>query len=98
MRPTSRHVRRSAENLIDEERGPENHPELWLRFCDALGLDRDAVRNAVLLPETAGAIASMRTVCREAPAAAGVAALYAYESQQPEVMKVKRDGLRTMYG
>lgn len=85
------------ENLIDEERGPENHPELWLRFCDALGLDRDAVKHATLLPETAQAIASMRAVCRDMPAAAGVAALYAYESQQPDVMKTKRQGLREMY-
>jgi pyrroloquinoline-quinone synthase len=86
------------ENLIDEERGPENHPELWLRFCDALGLDRDAVRTADLLPETARAIAMMRTVCRDEPAVAGLAALYAYESQQPEVMKTKREGLRDKYG
>src|SRR5438067_12177569 len=28
------------ENLIEEERGADNHPELWLRFCEALGLDR----------------------------------------------------------
>jgi pyrroloquinoline-quinone synthase len=28
-------------NLTDEEQGADNHPELWLRFCDALGLDRD---------------------------------------------------------
>src|SRR5206468_12285534 len=32
------------ENLIEEERGPENHPELWLRFCAAVGLNRDDVR------------------------------------------------------
>jgi pyrroloquinoline-quinone synthase len=86
------------ENLIDEERGEANHPELWLRFCDALGLDRDAVRTADLLPETARAIAMMRNVCRDAPAVAGLAALYAYESQQPEVMKTKREGLRDKYG
>ena len=86
------------ENLIDEERGPENHPELWLRFCDALGLDREAVRSAELLPETQQAIAAMRRVCRDEPAVAGVAALYAYESQQPEVMKTKREGLRDVYG
>ncbi|MEO7192584.1 MAG: CADD family putative folate metabolism protein [Vicinamibacterales bacterium] len=85
------------ENLIDEERGPENHPELWLRFCDALGLDRHAVRQAVLLPETAEAIARMRQVCRDQPAVAGLAALYAYESQQPEVMKTKRAGLCEKY-
>lgn len=85
------------ENLIDEERGPENHPELWLRFCDALGLDRQVVRATPLLPETAQAIAMMRDVCRDEPAVAGVAALYAYESQQPEVMKTKREGLRDLY-
>jgi pyrroloquinoline-quinone synthase len=86
------------ENLIDEERGPENHPELWLRFTDALGLDRDEVRRADLLPETADAIAAMRRVCRDMAAVAGVAALYAYESQQPDVMRTKREGLRDLYG
>jgi len=40
----------------------------------------------------------MRQVCRDQPAAAGLAALYAYESQQPGVMKVKREGLRDLYG
>jgi pyrroloquinoline-quinone synthase len=85
-------------NLADEEQGPDNHPELWLRFCDALGLDREAVKHADLLPETRQAIDAMRAVCRNAPAVAGLAALYAYESQQPEVMKVKREGLRDLYG
>jgi pyrroloquinoline-quinone synthase len=85
-------------NLVDEEQGTDNHPELWLRFCDALGLDREAVRSAELLPETRDAIAAMRRVCRDEPAVAGLAALYAYESQQPEVMKTKREGLRDRYG
>jgi len=86
------------ENLRDEDGGPENHPELWLRFCDALGLDREAVRHAELLAETRRAIDAMRQVSRDASAVAGVAALYAYESQQPEVMTVKREGLRDRYG
>src|SRR5688500_12037633 len=85
------------ENLIDEERGPDNHPELWLRFCDALGLDRDAVTGVELLPETKQAIDAMREVSRTMPPAASLAALYAYESQQPEVMKTKREGLRDLY-
>jgi pyrroloquinoline-quinone synthase len=51
-----------------------------------------------LLPETRDAIAAMRHVCRNEPAAAGLTALYAYESQQPEVMKTKREGLRDLYG
>ena len=85
-------------NLMDEEHGPDNHPELWLRFCDALGLDRERVTSAELLPETREAIAAMRRVCRDEPAVAAIGALYAYESQQPEVMRVKREGLRDHYG
>ena len=34
------------ENLIEEERGPENHPELWLRFAEGLGVARDRVTGA----------------------------------------------------
>src|ERR1700730_6757214 len=34
------------ENLIEEERGPENHPELWLRFAEALGISRERVLEA----------------------------------------------------
>ena len=32
------------ENLIDEERGAENHPELWLRFAEGIGTTREVVR------------------------------------------------------
>src|ERR1700687_2576080 len=40
------------ENLIDEERGPDNHPELWLRFAAAIGLAREDVIGASPLPAT----------------------------------------------
>jgi pyrroloquinoline-quinone synthase len=86
------------DNLIDEEAGPDNHPELWLRFCDALGLDRGDVRRSEMLPETRAAIASMREACGREPFVGGLAALYAYEVQQPEVMKTKREGLAGFYG
>jgi pyrroloquinoline-quinone synthase len=86
------------DNLIDEEAGPDNHPELWLRFCDALGLDRGGVRRSDVLPETRAAIATMREVCGREPFVGGLAALYAYEVQQPEVMKTKREGLAKLYG
>jgi pyrroloquinoline-quinone synthase len=86
------------ENLIDEERGADNHPELWLRFCEALGLTREDVMRTEPLAETREALVAMKDVCRAEPAVAGLAALYAYEVQQPEVMKVKREGLRDLYG
>ncbi|MFN7131469.1 MAG: iron-containing redox enzyme family protein, partial [Myxococcales bacterium] len=40
------------ENLIAEERGERNHPELWLRFAEGLGATREQVKGEALLPET----------------------------------------------
>jgi pyrroloquinoline-quinone synthase len=85
------------ENLMDEEHGPDNHPELWLRFCDALGLDRRDVQATACLPETEEAISVVSRLCHHAPTSAALAALYAYESQQPQVMAEKRRGLIEHY-
>ena len=86
------------DNLVDEERGTENHPELWMRFCDALGLDRASVPTVRRLPETTAAIERYRAICRDEPLAGAFGALYAYESQQPDVMRTKRLGLIEHYG
>jgi len=85
------------ENLIEEERGPENHPELWLRFCEALGLDRDAVTNGEMNASTRTLIATMKSLAREGALHEGLAALYAYESQIPAVAKAKIEGLAKWY-
>ena len=37
---------------IDEERGGENHPELWLSFADALGVGCETLSGAEPLPAT----------------------------------------------
>src|SRR3954462_14767373 len=33
------------DNLTDEEAGSPNHPELWLKFSEGLGLNANDVRN-----------------------------------------------------
>ena len=86
------------DNLWDEEHGSENHVELWLRFCDALGLDRDGVRGGEAATATARLVDVYRDLTARAPLAAGTAALYAYEAQVPQVAKVKLEGLRRFYG
>jgi pyrroloquinoline-quinone synthase len=86
------------ENLIDEERGPDNHPELWLRFAEALGVTRDEVLSAAPLPATTALIDTFTSLSRELPPAAGLAALYVYETQVAEVATAKIDGLRKFYG
>jgi pyrroloquinoline-quinone synthase len=86
------------ENLIEEERGSENHPELWLRFCEALGLEREEVRNGSPNAATHELIATMKGLAREGALHQGLAALYAYESQIPGVARAKIEGLARWYG
>jgi pyrroloquinoline-quinone synthase len=85
------------ENLIEEERGPENHPELWLRFCESLGLDRNDVKAGLANDATRTLIATMKSLARDGALHEGLAALYAYESQIPAVAKAKIEGLAKNY-
>lgn len=85
------------ENLIEEEHGPDNHPELWLRFAESLGLDRKEVQGAKLLRHTKESVRILKDLARRENPAEGIAALYAYESQIPEVAKTKIKGLAENY-
>ena len=86
-----------AANLADELSNPKPHAELWLDFAEALGADRRAVADAPPAPAARAAVATFGRLARR-DAASGLAALYAYESQQPEVSRVKMAGLRERYG
>ncbi len=86
------------ENLIEEERGAENHPALWRRFAAALGAAPSDLSSTPRTREVADAIAEFRHSTRDGSVAEGLAALYAYESQIPEVSKTKREGLGAFYG
>ena len=85
------------ENLWDEEHGDANHQELWLRFAEGIGADRQAVVEARLNEATRALVGTYRDAAAEAPVAAGVAAVYAYERQVPAVAQAKIDGLRRRY-
>ena len=85
------------DNLWDEEHGAENHLELWLRFCEGLGMDRNAVQAGAQDEATSALIGTYRELTASAPVAAGAAALYAYESQIPDVAAAKLQGLRDFY-
>ncbi len=86
------------ENAWDEEHGDNNHPELWLRFAEALGLDRSRVVGARRHDATEALVSTYREAAEKAPVEAGIAALYAYESQLPAVAEAKIAGLRAHYG
>ena len=85
-------------NLIDEEAGAPNHPELWKQFAKGVGVEADDLAKTPQQPETANLISTFRNVCGQNSTAAGLAALYAYESQIPEICETKIDGLKKHYG
>lgn len=86
-----------ATNLTEELHHPTPHRDLWLDFAEALGLDREAVIAGSPDAATTAAIGTFARLTRGDTAGA-LAALYAYESQQPEVASEKRQGLREFYG
>ncbi|MGH8165157.1 MAG: CADD family putative folate metabolism protein [Rhodanobacteraceae bacterium] len=90
--------RQLLDNLIDEEAGEPNHPQLWRRFAESLGVSSDDLDATESWPETAQLIATFRDICLNEGTASALAALYAYESQIPAVSESKIEGLIKHYG
>jgi len=86
------------ENLIEEERGAENHPELWLRFAEAIGVPRERVLNSTASDASASMVRAFTELASSGHTPSGLAALYAYESQIPAVATAKIAGLKRFYG
>ena len=86
------------DNLIEEEKGEENHPELWLRFGEGMGKPRDAILNSDTIKETDDLVNTFMKLSRDERIHIGMAALYCYESMVPEVAENKIDGLKKFYG
>jgi pyrroloquinoline-quinone synthase len=89
-----------AENLAEEEgigEGRDDHASLWMMFAEGLGEDAAVVEAEELEPETQGLIDAFQRLSRKSYAS-GLGALYAYESQLPEVARAKIEGLKAFYG
>ena len=89
-----------AENLAEEEgleAGKQDHASLWLMFAAGIGADAGSVTTAALNRETRALIDTFRKLSRQSYAA-GLGALYAYESQFPGVASAKIEGLIDRYG
>lgn len=90
--------RQILRNLMDEEAGSPNHPELWMQFAGAVGASEAEVKSAEAWDETRNLVDVFRRLCRDGCTAEGLAALYSYESQIPAVAASKIDGLKRFYG
>ena len=84
------------ENLIEEERGNENHPKLWRDFAKCLGVDQAEIFNVKQYEKTKYLVDKFFELCRKSYAS-GLGALYAYENQTPAVAESKMQGLKEFY-
>jgi pyrroloquinoline-quinone synthase len=86
------------ENLAEEENPSRPHPKLWRDFAATLGVDEDDITSCPALPGTQAVVETFREIVGDRSVAEAVAALYAYESQVPEIATTKIEGLRHFYG
>lgn len=88
-------------NLLDEEgmhaSDDKPHSDLWMDFACGMGAAEPEVRNRKMQPETAELIGTFHKLMQQENAAVGLAALYAYESQVPEIATQKAAGLCEHY-
>jgi pyrroloquinoline-quinone synthase len=85
------------ENLQDEEHPEGDHPKLWKQFANAMGSDTKKIEE--IRPDwfTKDMIDNFFAQARSSYAE-GLASLYTYERQIPEIAETKIAGLKKFYG
>jgi pyrroloquinoline-quinone synthase len=85
------------ENLNDEENKNADHPKLWKNFALAMGADADKIEEVKADQFTKDMIDNFFKNGRSTYAE-GLASLYTYERQIPEIAETKIQGLKKYYG
>ena len=85
------------ENLQDEENKDADHPKLWKNFALAMGADKDKIEDVKREWFTNDMIENFFHQARKSYAE-GLASLYTYERQIPEIAETKIRGLKNFYG
>lgn len=83
-------------NLMDEELGEDNHPALWIRFAEGLGVSAADCQQPATLEKTHQLVDGYFDLVKT-DYATGLGALYAYERQTPRVAESKIEGLKAHY-
>ena len=85
------------ENLNDEENKDADHPKLWKNFAVAMGADAEKIEKIKADQFTEELIDNFFKNGRSSYAE-GLASLYTYERQIPEIADTKIKGLKKHYG
>jgi pyrroloquinoline-quinone synthase len=86
------------ENLNDEEgfRSGVDHPQLWKNFGEGLGVAAEKFESVAVREKAQNLVDTYWELCRSS-FAEGLAALYVYEQQIPEIAQAKIEGLKKNY-
>ena len=85
------------ENLQDEENKDGDHPKLWRNFALAMGSSKEEIKSVKEEKFTTELIENFFKNGRSSYAE-GLASLYTYERQIPEIAETKIRGLKNHYG
>ena len=85
------------ENLNDEENRDADHPKLWKNFALAMDADAEEIEKVKPYQFTKDMIDNFFKNGRSTYAE-GLASLYTYERQIPEIAETKIQGLKKFYG
>jgi len=85
------------ENLNDEENKDADHPKLWKNFAMEMGADSEKIEEVKVDQFTQDLINNFFKNGRSTYAE-GLASLYTYERQIPEIAETKIQGLKKFYG
>ena len=85
------------ENLQDEEKDGADHPKLWKNFALAVGADENKI-DTIKKEEFTSEMINNFFKHGRASYAEGLASLYTYERQIPEIAETKIRGLKNHYG
>jgi len=85
------------ENLNDEENRDSDHPKLWKNFAISMGADAKKIEEVKADQFTKDMIDNFFKNGRSSYAE-GLASLYTYERQIPEIAETKIQGLKKFYG
>jgi len=85
-------------NAFDEECGGSPHSDLWVRFLEGMGGTRATLDYETPIREIDDLVKAFRFMAQQAPVAAVFGALFAYESQVPNIASEKTRGLKQHYG
>ena len=85
------------ENLQDEENPNGDHPKLWKNFAISVGADKNKIEKVKQESFTKRMIVNFFKQGRKSYAE-GLASLYTYERQIPEIADTKIRGLKKYYG